>query len=298
MGLIGGSLGMAAKKNKVAGCVVGLVRKKKSRAAILKAKAADKIVTDYADVIGQSQLVVLAVPLAAMEGCAKDIFMHAKTDTVITDVGSVKGPVVNSLERVFSGKGQFVGSHPMAGSEKSGIEAARSDLFQKALCILTPSPSTHPKALSTVQKFWHALGAKTCLASAQDHDSVVAMVSHLPHLVAACLMHSTVKAGEGFEDPTKFIGPSFRDVTRIAASSPELWTDIILSNRSAILRAASSYVEGLEATKELIERRDREGLLAFFRRAQAERLKLSLRGAEATKQSGRKNNEIASLRSQ
>ncbi len=266
---------MAAKKKKIAGHVVGLVRDKKARAAILKAKAADQVTTEYARAVKDSQLIILAVPLAAMENCAKDVFLHATAETLVTDVGSVKGPIVDALERIFSSKGSFVGSHPMAGSEKNGIAASRADLFEKALCILTPSPNTNPKALSSVQKFWQALGAKTCLTSAQDHDRIIAVVSHLPHLLAAALMHSTMKAGDGFEDPTKFIGPSFRDVTRIAASSPELWTDILLSNRSAILRAASTYVEGLEGAKELLERRDRNALLDFFSKAQTLRSKLS-----------------------
>ena len=265
---------MAAKKKKIAKRVVGLVRNKKHKPAILAARAADEVATEYSNAIPDSQLVVLAVPISAMESCAKDIFLHVPSETVVTDVGSVKGPVVYALEKIFARKGKFVGSHPMAGSEKSGIDAARGNLFEKALCILTPTPSTDPEALRLVGKFWQQMGCKTCLCSAHDHDRLMATVSHVPHLLAACLMRTTRKAGEGFEDPIRFAGPSFRDMTRIAASPPELWADIVLANRNAILRAATVYVEQLEGVKELLEKHDREALLAFFRDSQAQREKL------------------------
>ena len=275
MGLIGGSVGIATKKMKIARRVIGLTRDAKHKAAILKAKAADAVVQDYADAIPGSDLVLLAVPVSAMEHCAKDVLLHAGADTIVTDVGSVKGPVVASLEEIFARKGKFVGSHPMAGSEKSGIEAADGALFEKALCILTPTPKTDPKALAQVQKFWRALGCKCCLSDARDHDRVIAAVSHLPHVLAAVLMHTTNKAGEGFEDPMKFIGPSFRDMTRIAASSPELWVDIVLNNRWAVLQAISGTIEQLEGVREMVEKRNKDGLLAFFRASQSTRSKLT-----------------------
>lgn len=275
MGLIGGSLGMAAKKKKIARRVVGVVRDKKQKAAILKAKAADEVVTEYVDAIPGAGLVILAVPVSAMEPCAKDVSLHISDQAVVTDACSVKGPVVESLDRIFARKGKFIGSHPMAGSEKSGIAAARSDLFEKALCILTPTPGSDPAALKLVQKFWSEAGSKTCLSTAQDHDRIIAAVSHLPHVMAAALMHATLKAGEGFEDPIKFIGPSFRDMTRVAGSSPELWADILLFNRSAVLRACTAYVEQLEALKEALERRDRPAVADFFAKARALREKIS-----------------------
>ncbi len=267
MGLIGGSIGMAARERGLAQEVVGLIRNKNRRKAILKAKAADEVSTACSRALRGADLVVLGVPISAMEHCAKQIAQHIDPSAVVIDVGSVKGQVVEAMEKVFAHGGKFVGSHPMAGSEKSGVDAARADLFDKALCVVTPTGNTDPEALDRVGKFWEALGARTCLCSAQDHDRVIAAVSHLPHVLAAALMHLTLKVGEGFEDPIKFIGPAFKDMTRIAASPAELWADILLGNRSAVLRSTTLYVEKLEEIKEALLRRDRAELLAFFDRA-------------------------------
>ncbi len=275
MGLMGGSVGLSVKKKKIAKRVVALARNPKARAAILKAKAADAVFTDYVDAIPGSQLVLLAVPVSAMEACAKDVWMHVAPEAAVTDVGSVKQPVVAALEKIFARKGKFVGSHPMAGSEKSGMDAARADLFDKALCIVTPSEQTDPKALRSVQKFWASLGCRISLVGAGDHDRIIAAVSHLPHVLASALMHTALKASGGYEDPMKFIGPSFRDMTRVAASSPELWADILLANRREVLRCLAVATEQLEGVAAMLESPDKQGLMEFFDKARALRNKIS-----------------------
>jgi prephenate dehydrogenase len=200
---------------------------------------------------------------------------------VLTDVGSVKRSVVEAGERTVKGSGMdFVGSHPMAGSEMSGFEAARADLFDKAVCVVTPSESTPQEALARVCEFWRLAGCRVRTLDPAEHDRIVARVSHLPHLAAAALVCGAL---EGAGDNARFAGRGWVDSTRVASGDPGLWTEILLENRDAVLESARSAARSLAAAIALLESGDRAALLAFLERAKRLRdagLKKSERGEE------------------
>ncbi|HTG43278.1 MAG TPA: prephenate dehydrogenase/arogenate dehydrogenase family protein, partial [Verrucomicrobiae bacterium] len=186
---------------------------------------------------------------------------------LITDVGSVKGPVVSELEPLFDARGaQFVGSHPMAGSERMGVSAARADLFQNAVCVLTPTSSTGPEATGRIEQLWKDVGSRVLQMPPEVHDQLVARSSHLPHILAAHLA-AFVLSPEQAPEQSQLCANGFRDTTRIASGSPEMWRDIVLMNRKNLRVALQQYVEGLKAFDRLLEENDPAAVEKFFEAA-------------------------------
>jgi prephenate dehydrogenase len=212
---------------------------------------ADAVSTDLRSIISDADLVVLCVPIGAMPALAREIADAISPRTVVTDVGSVKASVVAELGAIFRGRGRFVGSHPMAGSEQTGIGAARAELFEDAACIVTPDASSDASAVAEVGAFWKTLGGRVLEVSPAEHDEIVALVSHLPHLLAATLIQTVLTENARAFD---FSGPGFRDTTRVAAGPPAMWAEILRTNRAAVRKSAEAMIENLRGIITLLDR--------------------------------------------
>jgi prephenate dehydrogenase len=281
VGLIGGSIGMAARKNRLADTVVGIGPREDELKQAVALKAIDDYATDDRKIkktVEGADLVVLAAPVGRLETAARDLASSISESAVVTDVGSVKGPLVRRLEALFfpdpSSRSRFVGGHPIAGRETSGVEAASADLFAGALCILTPTDRTDPKAVETVKQFWEAIGSRTVSMDPEAHDRILSVVSHLPHLVAYALVNTVLEIQSKNGDLLSYSGGGFRDFTRIAASSPEMWRDICLFNRENLLAVIEAYEKSLDRLKRLMVEGNAEGLRREFEQARAVKEKL------------------------
>jgi prephenate dehydrogenase len=225
---------------------------------------ADVASTDPAEVVPGADLVLFCVPVGAMPALAERVAPLLDPGALVTDVGSVKAPVVAALEPVFGGR--FVGSHPMAGSEKSGIGAARADLFRDAVSIITPGRGALPDAVAAVRAFWELLGSRVRELSPEEHDRTVALVSHLPHLLAAALVDFVCSENR---DALNFCGAGFRDTTRVASGPAGMWAEILTENREAMRDAVRSFAARVSEIERLL---DSPGEIEeFLARAAAER---------------------------
>jgi prephenate dehydrogenase len=263
-GLLGGSIGLAARQRKVAKRVSMWARRPDAADQAYQLGAADEATNDLAKVVADADLVVLATPIGAMKGLVEQILPFLPAGCVVTDVGSVKYPIVTALSDALAGKARFVGSHPMAGSEQSGIEAARRDLFDNAVCIVTPREDTDKAALQLVYDFWKAIGCSVKTLSPAEHDEIVARISHLPHLVAAAVVNVVCSDGS---HPLNFVGPGFKDFTRIASGPFEMWTEICLENRQEIGRGLDALIEELTKVRAAVENSDAVELRTMLKRA-------------------------------
>jgi prephenate dehydrogenase len=270
VGLIGGSLALAARQQDLFGEVVGLGRGEANLAAARRLGIADRTTTDPAE-IGRVDLLVLAVPVGATEPVARALLPHLAPGTVVTDVGSVKGVVVERLEALLPADRPFVGTHPIAGSEQSGAEAADAGLFRGARCVITPTANTQAAALERVESLWRRVGARTERMTAADHDRALAWTSHLVHALAYVLADCVAASDRR---NLHFAGPSLREVTRVAASPPQLWNDIFLANAPAVSNALDLFTARLEELRRAIRGGDAESVRAFLERGRAARLAL------------------------
>jgi prephenate dehydrogenase len=269
--MLGGSIGLAARRRKAAGRVVVWARRIEAGEAALQCGAADEATHDLRRAVADADLVVLATPIGVMRALAEQIRSVIPAGCVVTDVGSVKYPVVTALSDVLL---KFVGSHPMAGSEQAGIGAARADLLDGAVCIVTPREDTDKTALKLVHEFWSAVGCLVWTLSPAAHDEVVAHISHLPHVVAAALVNMVCRDGA---ERLKFVGPGFKDFTRIASGPPEMWTEICLENRQEIGRALEQLIGELGKVRAALENADPVELRAMLKRAKHFRDELRFR---------------------
>ncbi len=263
-GLLGGSIGLAARQRKVARRVSMWARRPDAADQAYQLGAADEATTDLARVVADAELVVLATPIGVMQALVEQILPILPAGCVVTDVGSVKYPIVTALSNALAGKARFVGSHPMAGSEQSGIDAARRDLFDNAVCIVTPREDTDKAALQLVYDFWKAIGCAVKTLAPLEHDEIVARISHLPHLVAAAVVNVVCSDGS---HPLNFVGPGFKDFTRIAGGPFEMWTEICLENRKEIRRALDALIEELVKVRAAVENSDAVELRTMLKRA-------------------------------
>jgi len=251
-GLLGGSLGLAAKERSLAKRVTALVRRQESVSECQALGVADEVTLDEAEAIAAADVVVLCTPVASMAGLAKRWLSHLKNGALVTDVGSTKRQLLDELTPLTASVGaHFVGSHPMAGSAQAGPSAARADLFDGAVCVITPTRDTDARALHAVNDFWESLGSEPVEMSADEHDQLVARCSHLPHLLASALAKRVLDPSHG-ELQQQLCATGFRDMSRLASGSPVMWRDIVRSNRDAILTVLDEFSVELEQLRALV----------------------------------------------
>ena len=273
-GLIGGSFAMALRRAGAVSSVVGFDR---DGAALERAAALgviDTVAGSVSEAAKGADLVVVAVPVRAIGPVLRDVALSIDAGAVVTDVGSTKGDVQRTARAELRDRiARFVPGHPIAGRETSGVDAATADLFRGARVVLTPGPETAADAVEVVRGAWEAAGGRVVTMAADDHDRIFAAVSHLPHLLAFALV-SEIAAREGCAELLRFAGGGFRDFTRIAASSPEMWRDIALQNREALLAELDRFGAQLAVFRELVDKGDGPGLERLMAEARASRQSL------------------------
>jgi prephenate dehydrogenase len=267
MGLMGGSLGMACRHRRLASKVVAVVRRPSAVEEVRNHDAADEVFLDISDGVASADLVIMATPVESIPGLARQCRGALRRRCIVTDVGSVKRSLVTRMERLLASTCHYVGAHPMAGSEKSGIHIASPVLFQGATCIVTPTRNSSPTAVRKVRNFWEALGCQVVYLSPRQHDLSIALVSHLPHVAASCLVNALADSSRDPLPTVKLAGKGFKDTTRIAAASPNLWAGICIENRGAILRSLDGFSKEISEFAALLRNKDRRGLEAFFQKA-------------------------------
>jgi prephenate dehydrogenase len=271
VGLLGGSLGLALRRRKLAKEIAGYVRREASLKDCERAGATDFATTDLLAAVSGADLVVLCTPLAQMQPLVRQMLPALKRGAIVTDVGSVKGSVVKELESLVSkADAYFVGSHPMAGAEKNGVLAARADLFECAVCVVTPTRKSNRAAVGKVEQLWKSVGGRALRLAPETHDALVSRSSHLPHLVAATLAASVLDPKKP-KDIATLCATGFRDTTRIASGSPEMWRDIARANRAALRIALDEFVRELQGMQALLRTNDDVALLKFFQVAKQRR---------------------------
>ena len=269
-GLIGGSIARAAREQGLAGEIVTTARSAETRARVTELGIVDCVVETNAQAVEGADLVILCIPVGACGEVAQEIAGHLKPGAIVSDVGSVKGAVVRDMAPYLPAGVHFVPAHPVAGTEHSGPDSGFAELFIDRWCILTPPEGTEAGAVEKLRAFWAALGAKVEIMTADHHDMVLAITSHLPHLIAYTIV-GTADELEGVtqSEVLKFSAGGFRDFTRIAASDPTMWRDVFLNNKDAVLEMLGTFNEDLSKLTRAIRRGDGEALFAHFTRTRA-----------------------------
>lgn len=273
VGLIGGSLALVCKEKGIVSEIIGVGRSEGNLRDAVNLKAIDSYTSKIEDAVKGADIIVLATPVSSLIRLAKEMAPYLSPGAIVTDVGSVKGFVIE-IEKIIPSNTFFVGGHPIAGKEKSGVKAASPGIFHGSRCILTPTPKTNPDALSIIQSMWELSGARVICMEPERHDLIFAAVSHLPHVISYALVNTLLDLEKEEEGVISYSAGGFRDFTRIAASHPEMWRDICLMNRENIIRMLERYEKSVERLKSLIIKGDADGLLAEFDRAKRVREKL------------------------
>ncbi len=269
LGLLGGSVGLAVQAQAPEIVTVGYDRDASVRKKARELGLASSICDTAAEAVHDADLVILCVPVGAMEEAATEFADHVRADAIISDVGSSKQSVSEALARALPGR-TVIPAHPVAGTEQSGPDAGFASLFTNRWCILTPSADADPSAIEALSTFWSRLGANVELMDAQHHDLVLAVTSHIPHLIAFTI----VGTASDLENVTrseviKYSAGGFRDFTRIAASDPVMWRDVFLNNKGAVLEMLGRFSEDLTALQRAIRSGDGETLHELFSRTRA-----------------------------
>jgi prephenate dehydrogenase len=252
-------------------------RREEAVASVREHGCADEVSTDLEKIAAGADAIVFATPVGTMPALARRILPVVVDGALVTDVGSVKGPVCAELGEIFAkSPAHFVGSHPMAGSEQTGLAAARADLFDGAVCIVTPDGSTRPETVDRATSLWRTVGGHVRILPPEEHDAIVASISHLPHLLAAVLVNTVSTVRPAAFD---FCGPGFRDSTRIAGGHPPMWTEILGENRAAVRKVLDALIEKLRAASTVLasDAPQRDILMnQLLTEAQAQRARLRL----------------------
>jgi prephenate dehydrogenase len=267
VGLIGGSLAIKLKEKGLADSIVGVGRGLPNLKAAKRLNVIDSLTHDVGEGVSGADLVVVAVPVQSIVPVIKAAAAHLKKGSIVTDVGSVKKAIVDGVEPLMPDGVRFVGAHPVAGTENSGAEAAFSGLFEGSKCILTPTGRTDKEALEIIKRIWEEAGSKVICMDAERHDIVLAAISHLPHMIAYSLVNTIADIESYNEDILSYSAGGFKDFTRIASSSPEMWTDICALNREAIVEMIELFEKRLKELRRFIDSGDATGLKRAFERA-------------------------------
>ena len=271
VGLIGGSLAKALKKANYCKTIIGCSRNEAHLKRAIELGVIDDYQLNPTEAVAQADMILLAVPLGAMETVLNHIKDALQPNAIITDAGSSKASVIEAVNKAFpQGYTHFVAGHPIAGREQSGVEAAIDDLYVGRRTILTPLETTDKSAIQAVRNMWEAAGSIVEIMDVEQHDKVLAATSHLPHLLAFNLVDTLSKSKES-EDIFRYAAGGFKDFTRIASSDPVMWRDICIANRTAILEMIAEYQNSLEQLAALIEANDAQGVMDIFSHAKQAR---------------------------
>jgi cyclohexadieny/prephenate dehydrogenase len=270
VGLIGSSLARALRRDSPETSIAACARRAETLAAVRRLALADDITDDPAKAVEDADLVVIATPLSAYQEIGKRIGPALKRGAILSDAGSDKQAVIRDLGPHVPQGVHFVPGHPVAGTEHSGPESGFAELFRDRWCILTPPPETAPEAVTAVGRMWERFGMRVVTMSADHHDKVLAMTSHLPHLIAYTIVGTATNLEESLKSEViEFSASGFRDFTRIAASDPVMWRDIFLSNREAVLEIVQRFTEDLTALQRAIRWGEGDTLQELFTRTRA-----------------------------
>lgn len=271
MGLLGGSLGRALRRRGLAACVAGYARRHETVQACLALEATHFASTDPLPIVEGADLVVLCTPVGQMEDLAQRILPHLSQDAVVTDVGSTKAAIVAALEPLFASRGiPFVGGHPMAGSDQTGVSASKADLYVNARCVVTPTERSSASPVIQIRELWEGVGGRVLVTSPQAHDQWAARASHLPHLLASSLAHHTLDPAQP-EGVRELCATGFRDTTRLANGSPEMWRDIALTNRDEIRLAIKAWSSDLAVLDAALAAASPTAIMQYFQEAKERR---------------------------
>lgn len=267
VGLIGSSLARVLKANGLAGKISGVARSSENRQTALDLGIADEMTDDAAEAVRDADIVFICTPVGAVGKVAEKIAPVLKKGCIVTDVGSVKASVISAVQPFLPEDVFFVPAHPVAGTEKSGPQNGFAELFDGRWCILTPVSSSNEESVSLVRKVWETAGMKVEEMTPDRHDTIMALVSHLPHLIAYTIVGTAADLEEETkEEVIKFSAGGFRDFTRIAGSDPVMWRDIFLNNSEAVLNVLQRFTEDLTALQRAIRRKEGDTLEELFRR--------------------------------
>jgi len=283
LGLIGSSIALAIKKKKLAEITSGYSRSLKTRTIAKKLKLTSEIKNNISDCVKNSDLVIICTHLSSYKSIFKKISPHLTKDAIVTDVGSAKESSISEVESLIKKKINFVPAHPIAGTEKSGPKAGFAELFEARWCIITPLKGNKTRDINKVKTFWKKLGSKVETMTPSRHDKVMAVTSHLPHLIAYNMVHTAADL-ENFtkSDIVKYSASGFRDFTRIASSDPTMWRDVILANREAVLEMIGRFSEDLSAIQKSIRWEDGDSLYKLFSKTRIVREKIIKAGQDTS----------------
>ena len=269
-GLIGGSIARAAREQGLAGEIVATAHSARTRARVSELGIVDRVVETNAEAVRGADLVILCIPVGACGVVAQEIASQLKPGAIVSDVGSVKGAVVRDMAPHLPPGVHFVPAHPVAGTEHSGPDSGFAELFINRWCILTPPEGTDPDAVEKLRAFWAGIGARVEIMTPDHHDLVLAITSHLPHLIAYTIVGTADELAQvTSSEVMKFSAGGFRDFTRIAASDPTMWRDVFLTNKDAVLEMLGTFNEDLSKLTRAIRRGDGEALFEHFTRTRA-----------------------------
>ena len=266
-GLIGSSLGRAIRQEQLAKSVTAYSRRSDTRKRLSHLGIVDSVAESIEEAVDGADLIIISVPVGASEDVAVRIGPHIKPDAVVTDTGSVKESVIRAITPHIPNSANFVPGHPIAGTENSGPEAGFASLFEGRWCVITPTDDTSESAIDQVTNLWRRVGSKVDIMTPAHHDKVLAITSHIPHLIAFNIVGTVADLeGDTKMEVVKYAAGGFRDFTRIAASDPEMWRDVFMENREAVLEMLGRFSEDLSVLQRAIRRGDANGLETKFTR--------------------------------
>lgn len=267
VGLIGGSLAINLKDKNMAGVIVGVGRGKENLEKAVELNVIDSYTHDIKEAVKDADLVFLSVPVLSIVPLFNEIKDILKDGAIVTDGGSAKGKITEEIEKVIPDNIHFVGGHPIAGTEFSGVESAFKELYEHHFTILTPTDKTDKVAVKKVEEMWLACSSKVVVMDAKRHDLILAAISHLPHVIAYNLVNTIADLEKDNDDILCFSAGGFKDFTRIASSSPEMWSDICKMNKDSLLETIDLFTKSLTLLRDEIEREDKDAMIREFKRA-------------------------------
>jgi len=291
-GLIGSSIARGIKKNKLANKVVSSNRSNSTNKKVIRLKVVDEASSDTKKIVKGSDLVIIASPLSSYKNIILKIKSSLKNGAILTDVGSVKNNVILLIEKNIPKNVSWISSHPIAGTEESGPESGFSDLFKNKWCILTPSKRSNKKDVKLLEKFWKKLGSRVDVMDAKQHDYILSITSHMPHLIAYNIVNTTLKVKKKKDrNVVKYSAGGLRDFTRIAASNPIMWRDIFVQNKENTSKMIDKFIKNLIDLKKAIKSKNEKKLEKIFKKTKKIRKEIIEAGQDISKPDfGRKQN--------